>query len=727
MEKTNKKNQRTKRNIIVSAVLAILLCTGIIVGATFALFTSEDKVNVNVTSGKIEITAVASDLLLYSPTSISMDDGNAVETDTNLATTNDDGKGGTFATGGTVALAEENNEQLLLLDKMVPGDKVTFKLTITNYSNVKTKYRMSVVGTNLDGGKLLDVLEFNIAGITVNNGYSKWESLDIATESGGTKIKEYTCYVELPTDVDNDYKDMSCSLLFHIEQVQGNTATDDNAAIVTKANGNLTVTETDDGKVSVGGDEAQVIDDDVMSVTYPTGVVLDTTDVSTGSDGTKKTTVAQKLEYVGKTLSDTAKNQSVGVEATQSVASYNLTLPVADTNETLVTVVIKYISGLTGVKIYHNGALLLTTASTTAEYAEYNYDTGDITLHLLHASPIDIIYNIENAVAVNSSSNVQDYLDGKYGSIDGMTLVLTEGDYSMLYLRQTKTASTRREDLDVNVTYYPAYYRAIDGLTIKAADNATVTCDGIKVEAGARTKASNQDEMNKDKGFVSYLSLTNITIEGITFNNTEQTAIELSDTATNCKGSTLYVNNFTVKDCVGTGDKSNTVVHFLYAGSDGADANFCGIDDGVKGFNNITIVGCTMNSYYQAITWNNTTATLTNFTVSNNTFNGCSGNNVQISNKANCGTFTFDGNKLIGMNGRFVRLACAQSGATITVKNTTVTSPVDYDNGDKGQIFKVDGVSGFSVEQSNNGSWEVITNDGTTWVANGDTTLLPQG
>ena len=46
-----------KRNVVVSAILAIMLCVSLIAGATFALFTSESKGNIAVTSGKVSVLA----------------------------------------------------------------------------------------------------------------------------------------------------------------------------------------------------------------------------------------------------------------------------------------------------------------------------------------------------------------------------------------------------------------------------------------------------------------------------------------------------------------------------------------------------------------------------------------------------------------------------------------------------------------------------------------------
>ncbi len=64
----------TKTKVVVTALLAIVLCVSLIAGATFALFTSESSVNVAVSSGKVDVVATLdSEVTLYSPASISQD------------------------------------------------------------------------------------------------------------------------------------------------------------------------------------------------------------------------------------------------------------------------------------------------------------------------------------------------------------------------------------------------------------------------------------------------------------------------------------------------------------------------------------------------------------------------------------------------------------------------------------------------------------------------------
>ena len=53
-----------KNRIIISSILTIALCLSMIAGSTFALFTSESKVDIAVTSGKIDVVATIDETTL---------------------------------------------------------------------------------------------------------------------------------------------------------------------------------------------------------------------------------------------------------------------------------------------------------------------------------------------------------------------------------------------------------------------------------------------------------------------------------------------------------------------------------------------------------------------------------------------------------------------------------------------------------------------------------------
>lgn len=119
---------KTKRNAILAAVLVLVLCAALVVGATFALFGTSWNKDITVTTGNVSISAQFSNLTLYS---LDGDQGQ-------VEMKGEDGQSPTFALGGTAALSDGN----LTLTNIVAGDKVTVTLSITNTSDVEVKYAL---------------------------------------------------------------------------------------------------------------------------------------------------------------------------------------------------------------------------------------------------------------------------------------------------------------------------------------------------------------------------------------------------------------------------------------------------------------------------------------------------------------------------------------------------------------------------------------------------------
>ena len=218
-------NKSVKRNVIVSAILSIALCVSLVAGATFALFTSESKVNIAVTSGKVKVVASVSDFKAYSPAGIAVD-GSAVTDDTNAA--NNSAAVKVFANGGTATLTEDaaRNSSSIELKNVTPGDKVTFTVTVKNYSNVKVQYRTVMKDvTELAEGEtsLFGALSFTVGGMSGVT-ESDWEVLAPAGDSeDGVEVATYECSVELP--IADKHQGLSCNIAYIVEAVQGNAKT----------------------------------------------------------------------------------------------------------------------------------------------------------------------------------------------------------------------------------------------------------------------------------------------------------------------------------------------------------------------------------------------------------------------------------------------------------------------------------------------------------------------
>ncbi len=202
-----------KKKTLLTSLLTIAMCLALIAGSTYALFTSEDKVDISVNSGKVNVTATVTNLVTYSM-------GEVTEVK------------GEFANGGT-ALFTSNDVKLLKLDRVTPGDKVTFTIELTNASTVDVQYRLI---WNITGA-LSEALEIN----ATNLDWTKW-----TTAEATTKTIDVT--VELPTNFETQGL-ADAAISFKVEAVQANAIVKDVAtadqlwAALEMGVANITVTQ----------------------------------------------------------------------------------------------------------------------------------------------------------------------------------------------------------------------------------------------------------------------------------------------------------------------------------------------------------------------------------------------------------------------------------------------------------------------------------------------------
>ena len=212
-----------KSKTFVGALISIALCVSLIAGATFAIFTSESKVNIAVTSGTVKVTAEVTGLTLYSPTTLNAD-GSVAEME-NAATEE------TFKNGGTAAM----NDGKLVVTKMTPGDKVTAELTVTNNSNVSVLYRYGYTllagdGTAYDADALMlfEGLNFDFDGKNAKTVTDNGANVTVAYKTAYAELpasKKINVIVELPGSAGNKYRNLSLTIGFAVEAVQANIDT----------------------------------------------------------------------------------------------------------------------------------------------------------------------------------------------------------------------------------------------------------------------------------------------------------------------------------------------------------------------------------------------------------------------------------------------------------------------------------------------------------------------
>ena len=210
----------TKKTIL-SSLLTIALCLGLIAGSTYALFTSEDAVNIAVTSGQVKVTATVTNLATYSM---------GKETATV----------GKFDNGGTAAINTSND--VLTLTNITPGDKVTFDINVENESSVSIVYSL-IWKVN---GTLGEALKATADGAEIHNNRTAW------TKWEGTTTKTIKVSVELPTDY--TVQGESASITFAVEAYQGNAS-----FIASVAELNQKMLETNDDLMLIGANEPNAV------------------------------------------------------------------------------------------------------------------------------------------------------------------------------------------------------------------------------------------------------------------------------------------------------------------------------------------------------------------------------------------------------------------------------------------------------------------------------------
>ncbi len=210
-------NKKQKSSIIIASLASIAVAGSLIAGSTYALFTSESKTNIAVTSGKVKVTAVVKDLLTYTGDGLT---GDSTADEEKIKLSTDYGlENGYFKNGGTASYNDVSGT--LTLDKMTPGDKVTFTINVTNESTVNVKYRTVLKAENDD-----DLF----AGLKVTIDGTSYDGSEVASAYSnlfpGSEPDDINVSIELPSDADDTYQGKSCSIVSTVEAIQGNAHLD---------------------------------------------------------------------------------------------------------------------------------------------------------------------------------------------------------------------------------------------------------------------------------------------------------------------------------------------------------------------------------------------------------------------------------------------------------------------------------------------------------------------
>lgn len=232
--------KNAKRSVIITAILAIIMCASLAAGATFALFTSSSSVNIAVTSGNVEVTASVVDI-------------QKSYVDENGETVN----GKLFSGDATF----DEGAHTVTLSHVLPKDTVKFKVKVVNGSNVAIKYRM-VMSLVEDNGL------FSSLDITLNGEkfYGYTSGTKYALLEAEQQIDDISVVISLPEGA--TCNGSACKLTYKVEAVQGNASVEDFPKVPENT---LAVNTTEDVRVlekAISGENA-VLDKDVVITKAP--------------------------------------------------------------------------------------------------------------------------------------------------------------------------------------------------------------------------------------------------------------------------------------------------------------------------------------------------------------------------------------------------------------------------------------------------------------------------
>ena len=301
-------------------------------------------------------------------------------------------------------------------------------------------------------------------------------------------------------------------------------------------------------------------------------------------------------------------------------------------------------------------------------------------------APVNGVWNVTPA-------NAQDVLDGKYGSIDGTTIVLGKGDYGQLELGRataypnsnTKyytfkggydaptevsdydTAEALKTTLADTSTYHGnlKYTRSLNNVTIKAADGAAVNVAGVSMQSAhiygtgstiVHDYVLDRDIADANGSFWLVHHVNGIKFVGLNFTGNVNIASSLND---------AVISGFTFDGCSfttnGTARSNGQALRYYNENNNGQVSD-------------LTVKNCTFTNCYQGVY----TMKIKNVAVENCDFNTTGHNAIAIQGEAcNHGNVVITNNEFKNIGDRIVRFNIIGEGTTITIKNNTSVNSGD--------------------------------------------------
>ena len=241
-----------KKKVLAISILTIVLCMSLIAGAVMALFTSESKVNIAVSSGTVDVQAT-----IVRTTTYSMGTATA--------------QNGTFENGGTASVDGSS----IVLDRMTPGDKLVVEISIANTSNVAYAQRFTMAASGDQA--LQQQLLFGVSAATTSGTegtYTYYNNFTSAWEKDAAASQTRYIVIELPEYAGNSAQGKSCAFVLTVEAVQGNADTSaaatESRVYIVDATTNLesTISNLKDGETLVLGGSAETWASQNVSISF---------------------------------------------------------------------------------------------------------------------------------------------------------------------------------------------------------------------------------------------------------------------------------------------------------------------------------------------------------------------------------------------------------------------------------------------------------------------------
>ena len=293
--------------------------------------------------------------------------------------------------------------------------------------------------------------------------------------------------------------------------------------------------------------------------------------------------------------------------------------------------------------------------------------------------------------------NVQDVLDGKHGSINGTTIELSAGNYDKIefgratayedsntkyYLSgAVSDVDTIKKDIDDHPNGGAGkreYVRNMSNVTIKAADGAAVTINGLVAFGGqvnstkwySRDFVADRDMSATENDNISYWigqNWSNITFKGLTFTGGVNIEAYGNDNT--------RIDNVKFENC-------------KFSITDNPSETYCirlNVDGNVAKANNLVVEKCEFTNGLTAVL----TDGMPNVTVTDSTFSGLARHAINpmmnyLPKAPGYGEITVTGNTFKNMSnaekGTILRMGDVGAGAVLTIKNNTATEGITLAN-----------------------------------------------